>query len=380
MNFDYDEEQLALQETLRRFIGREYDFEKRRTSIASADGFSRSVWSKFADLGILAMPFPGSLDGADGTAVDTMLVMEILGRGLVVEPYLTTVVLCGGLIRDAGGDSQQRALLPRIARGTLLMALAHHEPGTRYESSHVATWARREGSRYVIDGAKTVVLGGDAADKLIVSARTAGDVRDDAGISLFIVDAKASGVRVIGYPTQDDRRAADVELAGVRVGADALVGERDRALPIVERAIDRSIAALCAEAVGIMSVLNEATLEYLKVRKQFGQPIGSFQALQHRMVDMVVATEQARSMATLAAVRADSHDAAERRMAISAAKAHVGQASRRVGQEAVQLHGGMGVVDALAVSHCFKRLTMINATFGDADHHLGYVSDRMLVA
>ncbi|HLS57425.1 MAG TPA: acyl-CoA dehydrogenase [Zeimonas sp.] len=378
MNFDYEEAQLALQETLRRFIGREYGFEKRRTSIASADGFSRDVWSKFADLGILAMPCPSHLGGIGGTAVDTMLVMEILGRGLVVEPYLTTVVLCGGLIRDAGSDSQQGALLPLIAEGDLLMALGHHEPGTRYELNHVATRARPASDGYVIDGAKSVVLGGDTADKLIVSARTSGDVRDVLGLSLFIVDATAPGVRVVGYPTQDGRRAADIDLAEVRVGADALVGQRDRALPIIERAIDHSIAALCAEAVGIMSALNEATLEYLKVRTQFGQPIGSFQALQHRMVDMVVATEQARSMATLAAVRADSHDSAERRFALSAAKAYVGQAARRVGQEAVQLHGGMGVVDEFSVSHHFKRLTMINATFGDADHHLGYVSERLL--
>ncbi len=380
MDFDYQEEQLALQQTLDRFIRSEYSFERRRNIIASPDGFSRQVWSKFSHLGILGIPFSGHLGDIDATAIDTMVVMEILGRGLVVEPYLTTVVLCGGLIRDAGSVLQRETLLPLVAGGSLLMALGHHEPGTRYELNHVATRARTEGRGYVIDGAKSVVLGGDTADKLIVSARTSGDSRNDLGISLFVVDATAPGVRIHGYPTHDARRAADVELAAVRVDSDALVGERDQALPVIERAVDYSIAALCAEAVGIMSALNEMTLEYLRVRRQFGQAIGSFQALQHRVVDMVIATEQARSMAMLAAMRADSIDAAKRRFALSAAKAYVGQAARRVGQEAVQLHGGMGVVDELIVSHYFKRLTMINATFGDADHHLGCVSDRLLTA
>jgi alkylation response protein AidB-like acyl-CoA dehydrogenase len=380
MDFNYTEEQSALQDTLRRFIARDYGFEQRRALAKSAEGFSRAHWKQFADLGLLALPFPEDFGGMNGNAVDTLLVMEAFGRGLVLEPYLATVVVAGGLIRDAGSAAQKEELLPAIAGGELMMALAHYEPGARYELNHVATVARPDGSGWKLSGAKAVVLGGGAAGKLIVSARTSGGPRDSSGISLFIVDSKAPGVAVRSYPTQDGARAAEIRLDGVSVDTGALVGAKDMALPIIERALDYGIAALCAEAVGIMAALNEATLEYLKTRKQFGQPIGRFQALQHRMVDMVIATEQARSMATLAAVKADSPDAAERRRAVSAAKAYVGQQARFVGQQAVQLHGGMGVVDELNVSHYFKRLTMINATFGDADHHLGLFSDMLLAA
>lgn len=380
MDFNYTEEQSALQDTLRRFIAKDYGFEQRRALAKSAEGFSRAHWKQFADLGLLALPFPEDFGGMNGSAVDTLLVMEAFGRGLVLEPYLATVVVAGGLIRDAGSAAQKEALLPAIAGGELMMALAHYEPGARYELNHVATVARPDGSGWKLSGAKAVVLGGGTAGKLIVSARTSGGPRDSSGISLFIVDSKAPGVAVRSYPTQDGARAAEIRLDGVSVDTGALVGAKDMALPIIERALDYGIAALCAEAVGIMAALNEATLEYLKTRKQFGQPIGRFQALQHRMVDMVIATEQARSMATLAAVKADSPDAAERRRTLSAAKAYIGQQARFVGQQAVQLHGGMGVVDELNVSHYFKRLTMINATFGDADHHLGLFSDMLLAA
>jgi len=380
MDFNYNEEQLALQDTLRRFIAKDYGFEQRRALAKSADGFSRAHWRQFADLGILALPFPEDFGGLNGSAVDTMLVMEMLGRGLVLEPYLATVVLSGGLVRDNGTQAQKEALLPAIAGGELLMALAHHEAGGRYELNHVATTAKPDGSGYALTGAKAVVLGGGAAGKLIVSARTAGAANAADGISLFLVDANAPGLTLRGYATQDGARAAEVKLANVRVAGDALIGAQGAALPLIERAFDYAIAALCAEAVGAMAALNDVTLEYLKTRKQFGQPIGRFQALQHRMVDIVIATEQARSMATLAAVNADSGDAAARRKTISAAKAYIGQSARSVGQAAVQLHGGMGVVDELNVGHYFKRLTMINATFGDADHHLGLFSDTLLAA
>ena len=374
MNFNYTEEQLALQDTLRRFIAKDYPFEHRRALAKSADGFDRAAWKTFADFGILALPFPEDFGGLNGTAVDTMLVMEMLGRGLALEPYVSTVVLCGGLIRDAGSAAQKEALLPAIAGGELMLALAHHEPGGRYELDRVATTATPTGSGWRLDGAKAVVLGAPSADKLIVSAR------NGSGISLFLVDTKAAGVTLRAYPTQDGARAADIKLAKVAVGADALIGAAGNALPVIERALDYANAALCAEAVGIMSALNEVTLEYLKTRKQFGVPIGNFQALQHRMADMVIATEQARSMATLAAVRADSSDAAERSRAVAAAKAYVSQSARLVGQQAVQLHGGMGVVDELNVSHYFKRLTMIGLTFGDVDFHLGRFSDTLLAA
>ena len=383
MDFNYTEEQLALQDTLRRYLAKDYGFEQRRALAASTEGFSRAHWRQFADLGILALPFPeefGGITAEGGNAIDAMLVMEMLGRGLVLEPYLATVILAGGLIRDAGSRTQKEALLPAIAGGELLMALAHYEAQGRYETNHVATTAQPDGDAYILNGAKAVVLAGAGADKLIVSARTSGGQRDRQGISLFIVAHDVPGVTVRGYSTQDGGRAAEIKLSGVRVGKDALLGAQDAAFPHIERALDHAIAALCAEAVGAMAALNEATLEYIKTRKQFGQPIGRFQALQHRMVDMLMATEQARSMATLAAVRVDSADAAQRRRATAAAKAYVGQSARSVGQSAVQLHGGMGVVEELRVSHYFKRLTMINATFGDADYHLGCFSDSLLAA
>jgi alkylation response protein AidB-like acyl-CoA dehydrogenase len=374
MNFNYTEEQLALQDTLRRFIAKDYAFEHRRALANSADGFDRAAWKTFADLGILALPFPEDFGGLNGNAVDTMLVMEMLGRGLALEPYVSSVVLCGGMIRDAGSQAQKKTLLPAIAGGEMMLALAHHEAGGRYALDRVATTAAANGNGWQLDGAKAVVLGAPSADKFLVSAR------DGQGLSLFLVDAGAPGLTLRGYPTQDGARAADIKMAGVQIGPDALVGAAGDALASIERGIDYANAALCAEAVGIMSALNEITLEYLKTRKQFGQPIGKFQALQHRMADMVIATEQARSMATLAAVRADSADAAERGRAVAAAKTYVTQSARLVGQQAVQLHGGMGVVDELNVGHYFKRLTMIGLTFGDADYHLGKFSDTLLAA
>jgi alkylation response protein AidB-like acyl-CoA dehydrogenase len=380
MDFAYTDEQRQLQETLLRYIAKEYGFAERRALARSEDGCSREHWREFAELGVLALTVPEAHGGLGGTAIDTMIVMEALGRGLVLEPYLATAVVCGSLVADAGSEAQQAALLPAIAGGELVLALAHHESGARYDLNHVATTARADGAGFVIDGAKSVVLGGSQADRLIVSARTSGDPRAAAGISLFVVERDAPGVAIRGYPTQDGARAAEIAFTGVRVGADALIGEAGDALPVIERAIDRGIAALCGEAVGVMAALNEATLEYLKTREQFGGPIGRFQALQHRMVDMVIATEQARSMAIMAAVGVQSADRAERRRAVSMAKALIGQSGRFVGQQAVQLHGGMGVTDELVISHWFKRLAVINSTYGDADHHLGLVSDALLAA
>jgi alkylation response protein AidB-like acyl-CoA dehydrogenase len=374
MDFNYTDEQNALRDTLTRYIAKDYGFEARRALAKSAEGFSRAHWKQFAELGLLALPFPEDFGGLNGNAVDTLLVMEAFGRGLVLEPYLATVVVAGHLIRDAGSAGQKEALLPAIAGGERMLALAHFERGARYEVSRVDTAAKADGAGWKLSGSKGVVLGGGAADTLLVSANTG------KGLSLFLVDSKAPGVSVRSYMTQDGGRAAEVHLDNVAVGADALVGAQDGGLPAIERALDYGIAAMCAESVGIMAALDEATLEYLKTRKQFGQPIGRFQALQHRMVDMVIATEQARSMAMMAAVKADSPDAAERRRAISAAKAYIGQQARFVGQQAVQLHGGMGVVDELNVSHYFKRLTMIELTFGNTDHHLGLFSDTLLAA
>jgi alkylation response protein AidB-like acyl-CoA dehydrogenase len=375
MDFDYTDLQRQLRDTLQRYIAKEYDFDARRKLAQTELGYSREHWQAFADLGLLALTLPEAHGGLGGNAIDTMVAMEALAPALVLEPYLATAVICGNLIADAGSDAQQDALLSAIGAGELLFAFAHYEPGTRYELNHVATTARADGEGYVLNGAKTVVQAGAQADRLVVSARTAGSVRDDAGVSLFVVDRVAPGVGVRGYPTQDGTRAAEITLTGVRVGADARLGEAGDALRPIEQAIDRGIAALCGEAVGIMVALDDATLEYLKTREQFGGPIGRFQALQHRMVDMFIATEEARSMAILAGVGVQSTDRAERRRTVSMAKARIGQSARFVGQQAVQLHGGMGVTDDLVVSHWFKRLTAIDLVFGDADHHLGLVSD-----
>ncbi|HEV7356406.1 MAG TPA: acyl-CoA dehydrogenase family protein [Steroidobacteraceae bacterium] len=377
MEFNYSEEQLALQDTLQRFISRDYDFDKRRAFSASPYGFSPEAWSQYAELGLLALPFPEDFGGLSGTAVDTMLVMEQFGKGLLLEPYLSTVVTCGGLIRDAGSDSLKKRLLPEIGAGKLKLALAGYEAAGRYDLAYVTCTAQESGGSWRLSGRKTVVLDGASADYFLVSARSAGKVYERDGISLFLVPKDAKGLTVGAYPTQSGARAADLGLENVAVGTDALIGAPGRALPIIERAVDRAIAALCAEAIGIINALNEATLNYLKTRKQFGVAIGSFQALKHKMADMLIAAEQAQSMAIIAAVHADSEDAADRRRAISAAKAYIGQAGRLVGQHAVQMHGGMGVVDELIVSHYFKRLTMIDLTFGDADYHLASFSDTL---
>ncbi|MDP9008031.1 MAG: acyl-CoA dehydrogenase family protein [Pseudomonadota bacterium] len=385
MEFNYSEEQLALQDTLQRFISRDYDFDKRRKFSASSLGYSAEAWSQFAELGLLSLPFPEEYGGLGGNAVDVMLVMEQFGQGLLLEPYLSTVVMCGGLIRDAAPEPMKQQLLPQIAAGKLKLALAAYEAAGRYELAYVGCTAQggsssSSGSGWRLSGRKTVVLDGASADYFLVSARTGGGIGDRDGISLFLVPRDAKGLTVAPYPTQSGARAADLLLENIALGADALVGAPSHALPIIERAVDRGIAALCAEAVGIINALNQQTLNYLKTRKQFGVAIGTFQALKHKMADMLIAAEQSRSMAIIAAVHADSEDAAERHRAISAAKAYIGQAGRLVGQSAVQMHGGMGVVDELIVSHYFKRLTMIDLSLGDADYHLASFSDTLLKA
>ena len=377
MEFNYSEEQLALQDTLQRFISRDYDFDKRRKFSASSLGYSAEAWSQFAELGLLALPFPEDFGGLGGTAVDIMLVMEQFGQGLLLEPYLSTVVICGGLIRDAAPEPMRQKLLPQIAAGTTKLSLAAYEAAGRYELSYVGCTAEQSGADWRLSGRKTVVLDGASADYFLVSARSSGKVGDRDGISLFLVPRDAKGLTAAAYPTQSGARAADLQLENVTLGAEALIGAPSQGLALVERAVDLGIAALCAEAVGIINALNQATLNYLKTRKQFGVAIGTFQALKHKMADMLIAAEQSRSMAIIAAVHADSPDAADRHRAVSAAKAYIGQAGRLVGQHAVQMHGGMGVVDELIVSHYFKRLTMIDLSFGDADYHLASFSDTL---
>ncbi len=381
MDFNYSNEQLALQDTLRRFIDRDYGFERRRELARSTLGFSAEAWAQYADLGLLSLPFPEEFGGLGGNGIDIMLVMEQVGRGLLLEPYMSSIVMCGGLIRDAASEPLERTLLPRIGAGEIKLALACCESGGRYELSRVACSAVPSGGGWRLSGRKTVVLDAPSADYFLVTARIGGDAGEregtsgeGQGIALFLVGRESAGVTLFPYATQSGGRAADLRLEGVVLDSGALIGAPQGGLAIVERAVDRGIAALCAEAVGIITALNEATLNYLKTRKQFGVPIGKFQALQHRMADMFIAAEQARSMAVIAAVHADSDDAAERRRAVSAAKAYIGQAARLVGQQAVQMHGAMGVVDDLIVSHYFKRLTMIDLCLGDTDFHLARFS------
>ena len=380
MELDYSEDQLAIQQSLQRWLGKNYSFEQRRAVMKSDSGFSAGAWATYAEMGLLALPLPEAHGGLGGNSVDVGLVMETLGASLALEPYLATVVLGAGLIAAAGSAAQRQALLPAVAEGSLKLAWAHHEPAMRYSRLRFAAHAQRDGEGWKLDGHKGVVLGAPQADKFIVTARTSGDVDDAQGLSLFVVDRSAQGVALRSYTSHDGQRAAEVHLSGVRVDAQALLGEAGAASPTVERVLDHAAAALCAEAVGIMSTMNALTLDYLKTRKQFGVTIGSFQALQHRMADMTVAAEQARSMATLAAVKADSPDAAERSRICSAAKAYVGQQARFVGQQCIQMHGGMGLTDEMLISHHFRRLTLIETAFGDTDHHFERFSQSLLAA
>ncbi|HEX3500497.1 MAG TPA: acyl-CoA dehydrogenase family protein [Stellaceae bacterium] len=376
MDFDLSDEQRLLKDQVTGLIEKEYSFEQRKDYAREPLGYSEARWAQFAELGLLALPFAEAQGGIGGTPVETMIVMEAFGRGLVLEPYLATVVLGGGLLRFAGSDAQREEMVPAIAGGTLRLAFAHTERQSRYDVADVAVAAKPSpGGGFVLSGHKGVVLHGEGADRLIVSARTAGSPREREGISLFLVDPTADGVSVRGYKTVDGLRAAEITLGDVKIGPDALLGPRDHALPLIERAVDLAIAALVAEAVGAMSVMHELTIEYLKTRKQFGVAIGAFQALQHRAVDMLVALEQARSMAMLAAMMAEAPDAAERRRTIAAAKVQCGRSGRYVGQQAIQLHGGIGMTDEYKVGHYFKRVTMIDTLFGDADHHLAAVAD-----
>ena len=371
MNFDYNEEQQLLAESIKRFVAKDYDFEAREKIIASHHGYSRDVWATFAEIGLLGLPFAPDFGGFGGGAVDMMSVMEAIGDALVVEPYLSTVGLGAQFVARAGTPAQQERILPAVVAGQLKLAFAQTEQGARYNLAHVSVRATKRNGDYGIDGDKCVVNDGPCADMLVVSARTAGGDTDANGISLFLVDTNAPGVALRSYRTLDGRRAADISFKGVTVPADALIGTEGEALASIEHVTDYAIALLCAEATGAIKYANDATLEYLKTRRQFGVALGTFQALQHRMVDMVISYEQAKSMASLACASVDSgHDPAERKRMVSAAKIKIADACRHVSQEAIQLHGGMGMSDELKVSHTFRRLTMIAQQFGDAEHHL----------
>lgn len=376
MDFSLSEEQTALKDTLAKFIERDYSFDDRWKVIRTAEGWSRAHWNQLAEIGLMALPVAEADGGLGGGGVDTMVVMEQIGRGLVLEPYLGCVVVPAALIKAAATDAQRAALCEGLASGETLYAFAHTEPGQRYERASVGLAATASGAGYTLNGKKISVLGGDCADTLIVSAVIAGD----AEASLFLVPANAAGVTRHAYPMQDAQRGADIEFTNVSVGADALLGGRGKAQDAIEYALDVGCAALCAEAVGAMTELQKITIEYLKTRKQFGRALGTNQALQHRAVDMLMHVEMSRSMALEAAVAVENPDANARAKAVSAAKTLIGQGCRFVGQNAVQLHGGIGVTHELNTSHYFKRLAMINATFGDTDWHLARYGDSLLAA
>ncbi|MSP66895.1 MAG: pimeloyl-CoA dehydrogenase small subunit [Alphaproteobacteria bacterium] len=375
MQFTLTEDQTLLQESALRLMREEGTLARRRERVASADGFDRRLWATYAELGWLALGLPEAHGGIAGP-VEVAVVMEAMGRGLMVEPYLASVVLGGQAVAQGGSAAQQAELLPALAEGRLFLALASAEAGGRYNLAHVETTAQREGAGYRLDGSKAVVLHGASADQLVVAARTGGALRDTSGITLFLVPATAAGISRRAYATLDGQRAAEVTLAGVSVGADAVLGTVDGGLALLESVVDHGLTALSAEAVGIMAALNEATLAHIKTRKQFGRAIGEFQALQHRAVDMYVACELSRAMAYMAACKMGA-PAPERAQAAAAAKVQVGRSGRLVGQEAVQLHGGMGMTDELIVGHYFKRLTMIDTLFGDTDHHLARYAQGM---
>jgi alkylation response protein AidB-like acyl-CoA dehydrogenase len=361
MDFAFKEEQQQFADALRRWVDKDYSFEARKKIIHSETGVSGEAWATLVELGMLALPVPEEQGGFNGSAVDMMVVMQELGRGLVVEPYFATV-LGVQFLKLAGG---QEGLLERVAAGELKLACALGEQQSRHALNDVLATDNAGAGR--LSGRKTVVLHGGQAGAFIVSARSSGGQHDTGGISLYVVPRDAVGVQVTDYRTIDGQRAATIEFNNVQ---GALLGEQGKGWPILEAASDYGAALLCAEAIGAMDAIFAATLEYLKTRQQFGAPIGKFQALQHRMADMFIHLEQARSMAMLAAVKVGSGDGEERRRVVSAAKVRVGLAARFVGQQAVQLHGGMGVTDELPAAHYFKRLAMIEVTLGDADHHL----------
>ncbi len=375
MDFQYTEEQQLLADSVRRLVEKRYDFESRKKIVASPAGHSAEAWAELAELGLLSLPFAQADGGFGGGAVDLIGTMEAIGEALVVEPFQSTLAPAGRLVARCGSDAQRAALLPSVIAGTLKLAFAHGERNARYTLSQVETRAARAGDGWVLNGEKSVVLHAPMADRLVVSARSAGAAGDASGISLFVVDAKTAGLAMKTLRTVDNLRAADLTLKDVKLPADALLGQAGDALPAIDEAVDFATVLLCAESLGAMRYANQATLEYLKTRKQFGVPIGSFQALQHRMVDMTTSAEQARSITYLACARVDAAargdiGAAERRRVVSAAKVKVADACRHVGQEAIQLHGGMGMTQEMKVAHTFKRLTMIAQQFGDAEHHL----------
>ncbi len=377
MDFNFTDEQAMIRDSLSRLIRDQYDFDTRRKVVASAEGWRPAMWAQFAELGLLAAPFSEEDGGLGGGAIDAMVVMEEFGKGLVVEPYLSTVVCAGGFLKRANAAQKAEHLSPLMA-GERVFAFAYAEPRGRYNLADLETTAKKDGAGFKLTGHKCVVIGAPWASHLVVTARTSGGRRDAGGVTVFIVDKSAAGVSTRDYPTVDGRRASEVFFENVSVGADAVVGEIGGGLPLVSLVTDEAIAALCAEACGAMKVANTMTVEYSRTRKQFGTAIGKFQVLQHRMVDMFMEHEQSVSMTYMATLKLDE-DETSRMKAASAAKVRIGQAGRVVGQSAIQIHGGMGMTDELAIGHYFKRLTIIDSELGNVDHHLKRYTDLSAV-
>ena len=375
MDFELTDEQRLLRESVDRLLADHYDFAKRRGYLAEPEGWSTALWSRYAEQGLLGLPFAEEYGGFGGGPIEIMLVMEAFGRVLALEPYLSTVVLGGTALRLAGSAEQKSAILPQIAEGSMTLAFAHGERQARYDLTDVLTTAKPTPHGWLLDGAKSVVLHGDRADRLIVSARLSGERDDPDGIGLFLVDGQANGVARRSYPMRDGTRAAEIALSGVEVGRDNALGEPGNALPIIERVVETGITATSAEAVGAMEAMHNMTLEYLKTRQQFGKPIGQNQVLQHRSAEMLIALEQGRSMAMLAAMTVDEPDPTERARNIAMAKVGVGQGSRFVAQNAVQLHGGIGMTEEYAVGHYFRHCMVIEHLFGDPTYHLSRLAE-----
>ncbi|MEX3958931.1 acyl-CoA dehydrogenase family protein [Trinickia sp. EG282A] len=370
MDFTLVEEEQMLADVVGRFVEKEYDFETRRRLAATPQGWSDAHWSTLAEMGVLALNIPPEHGGLGAGPVETMLVAEAFGRGLVLEPFLSSAVIGAKLIGRAGHEARKAQMLSGLADGSLKTALATLEPGARFDLWSVATTAQSTSGGFVLTGRKGVVLHGDSADILLVSARTSGEQTDKHGITLFAVDARTPGVSVKGFPALDGQRVAEVVFDGVRVDAQAVIGAVDEGYPLLEWIVDQGIFALCAEAVGAMSRLTDLTFDYLRTRKQFGSPIGKFQALQHRAADMLSAVEQAKSIVYFAAAKLGDDDEQAAHRAVTAAKALIGKSARYVAQQAVQLHGGMGMTDELAIGWYVKRLTCIDMTWGNTEHHV----------
>jgi hypothetical protein len=370
LDFEFSDEQRQLRDTVERYLGDQYGFDRYKAIKDSAAGWDPSIWRGLADLGVLALTVPAAQGGLGFGPLETLAMMGDCGRSLLLEPVLSSAVIATAALRAFVDETPAGELLTGMATGEKIAVLAHFESGARFETQRVSTRALRTAQGYRLDGHKAVVMHAGAAHTLLVSARTSGEPGDAQGVSLFLVPRAAPGLALDAYPTIDGRRAADAYLQGLEVPAGSRLGSEGMALPAIEAALDIGLAALCADAVGVMQALLDATVEYLRTRQQFGQPIGRFQALQHRIADMLIHLEQARSMSYLAALRCTDADIGERRRALSAAKTVIGQAGRFVGQQAVQLHGGMGMTDELKVSHWFKRLTAAQLMFGDSDWHL----------